>query len=232
MLMVNQEITNRKNTFFKDLSSTRNDMEWLIHKHLIRTPAYIFLDNQDKEQKLAEILKNYFNINYKDFIIVGSAQLGFSLNPQKNYRDFNESSDIDIAIINQNLFIELKQELYNFTDGLNNCWKGTHFHSNPREYTFLDNNSTPPKKYVIHENQFKYYKYLSQGWFRADFKPNEFEICRNNKKFSDFNKEIKKVFSRKIGLAIYENWFFFLDYHSRNLTKLKLKTEVEPNVAN
>ena len=43
-------------------------------------------------------------VHYNDIAIAGSAKVGFSLNPDKNYKEFNEKSDIDVIIISQPLF--------------------------------------------------------------------------------------------------------------------------------
>ncbi|MFB0772847.1 hypothetical protein [Proteus cibi] len=225
------EITQRREAFRKDLYSSKYNMEWIFHKHLINKATYAFLDNPDEEHELAVIVKEYFNVDYKDFIIVGSAKLGYSLNPKKNYRNFTAKSDIDVAIIDQGLFIDLKQELYDFTDGLCYDWNETVFHRNPTEYIHSADLEKKEGQRKIYENQFNYYKYLSKGWFRADFKPDEFEICRNGKRFIDFQSEIYSRFSKKIGLAIYENWFFFIKYHVKNLENLKLRTGVDTDVA-
>lgn len=229
--MSQDEINARRESFRRDLYSSKHDIEWIFHKHIINKSPYVFIENPDKEHELAKIVQEYFNVDYKDFIIVGSAQLGYSLSPAKNYRDFNDKSDIDLAIIDPNLFMELKQELYDFTDGLRTPWIETHFHREPKKYICSEDLQKPKKQRVIYGNEYSYYKYVSKGWFRADFKPNEFEICRKGKKFSDFQREIYEKFERQIGLAIYENWFFFMSYHIKNLEMLKLRTDVDTNVA-
>jgi hypothetical protein len=229
--MSQEEINARRDSFRTDLYSSTHDIEWIFHKHIINKSPYVFLENPDREHELAKLIQEYFNVNYKDFIIIGSAQLGYSLSPVKNYRDFDAKSDIDLAIIDSKLFMDLKQELYDFTDGLRTDWIETVFHPNPRMYIYSKDIHKTEDQRVIYENQFSYYKYLSKGWFRADYKPNEFEICRNGKRFIDFQREIHTVFKRKIGLAIYENWFFFMNYHIKNLEMLKLRMRVETDVA-
>lgn len=224
------EIEQRRESFRTDLYASKHGIEWVFHKHILNKTPYIFLDDPDREHELAQIVKEYFNVDYKDLIIVGSAQLGYSLNPRKNYRDFSDSSDIDLAIIDQKLFTELKQELYDYTDGLNMEWRETEFHSDPVKYIHFKD-LEKEKQRVIYANQLFFYKYLSKGWFRADFKPSEFEICRNGKAFVDFQRKIYEKFSRNIGLAIYESWFFFTSYHVRNLEKLKLNLGVDVDVA-
>ncbi len=43
-------------------------------------------------------------VHYNDIAIAGSAKLGFSVNPKKKFKLFNEESDIDVVIISQELF--------------------------------------------------------------------------------------------------------------------------------
>ncbi|MEU9082490.1 hypothetical protein [Streptomyces sp. NPDC048357] len=43
--------------------------------------------------------------------LVGSARLGYSMNPSKNYRKFHEGSDLDIAVISPELFEKAWGEL-------------------------------------------------------------------------------------------------------------------------
>ena len=224
------EIEIRRDSFRADLYSSSHSIEWVFHKHILNKSPYVFLNNPDQEHDLAKVVKEYFNVEYKDFVIIGSAQLGYSLNPNKNYRSFNEKSDLDIAIIDGGLFFDLKKELYEYTDGLSLDWSETTHYSKPEKYIRFKDIGKDKQK-IIYWSQFSCYKYISKGWFRADFKPKEFEICRNGKRFSDFEREIYKKFSRKVGLAIYENWFFFVNYHMKNLENLKLITEIDPNVA-
>ncbi len=224
------EIEKRRTSFRADLYSSKHSTEWIFHKHILNKAPYIFLEDPDKEHELAEIIKEYFNVDYKDFMIIGSAQMGYSLNPKKNYRDFTKNSDIDIAIIDSKLFSDLKQELYSYTDGLNLEWIETQIHQKPQRYINMKDIDKEEQR-IIYGNQFSYYKYMAKGWFRADYKPDEFEICRNGKEFSEFQRIIYDRFSRMVGLAIYESWFFFINYHVRNLDTLKLNMEVETNVA-
>lgn len=68
--------------------------------------------------KLAFIMDKHFNVGNKDFLIVGSAKLGFSLSPRKKLKvftpfhdDLRVQSDIDIAIISSELFDDLWEGL-------------------------------------------------------------------------------------------------------------------------
>ncbi len=44
----------------------------------------------------------HFGIHPNQVVVVGSARLGFSIAPQKRYKSFDDSSDIDLAIVAPN----------------------------------------------------------------------------------------------------------------------------------
>lgn len=44
------------------------------------------------------------NLHVNNIAIVGSAKLGFSLSPTKDYRAFNEDSDIDLVVVSESVF--------------------------------------------------------------------------------------------------------------------------------
>lgn len=49
--------------------------------------------------------------------LAGSARLGYSMNPKKNFRKFHEGSDLDIAIISSELFDKAWGELQEIIEG-------------------------------------------------------------------------------------------------------------------
>lgn len=93
----------------RDIELIKRDLEQLPPSHFItkwifdHTP-FVF-DGQEYEYiKWREELAKKLNIDPTDILITGSASLGFSLNPNKNFKLFNESSDIDVSIISQHYF--------------------------------------------------------------------------------------------------------------------------------
>src|SRR5690606_15793405 len=42
---------------------------------------------------------NQYGLHPNDVIVVGSGKLGFSVAPQKKYRPFGDSSDLDVVIV-------------------------------------------------------------------------------------------------------------------------------------
>lgn len=67
----------------------------------------------DQYDKFKKYVANKLDVHYNNIGIAGSAKLGFSLNPSKKYKEFNDNSDIDIIIVSKRLFNEFwEQYLY------------------------------------------------------------------------------------------------------------------------
>ena len=81
-----------------------------IADEIMAIPIPWFFTNrfpQEANQKFAAFrlyMANKFNIPPTEVFICGSALLGFSLSPHKNFASFNDKSDIDIVIISKRLF--------------------------------------------------------------------------------------------------------------------------------
>lgn len=125
----------RRNEIINDLKSMEGG---IFFKTYFKTTEVWYFNNQINSSpsvytpKLTSIMCENFNIEENDYLIVGSAKLGFSLSPWKKLRVFNPSddgenpqSDIDVAIISPRLF--------------NDLWKGlkilkyrTHVNAYPR----------------------------------------------------------------------------------------------------
>ena len=88
-------------------------------KHIVKSYNWYFSDylrvpqNEivDRMDYFKEIVSSYFGISFHSLQIVGSAKTGYSLSPQKVLRPFHDeipgepSSDIDIAVISEKLFL-------------------------------------------------------------------------------------------------------------------------------
>lgn len=72
---------------------------FLVSKWLTDRVPYLFGEKNEEFILWKEELSKRLNIDSKAIVFTGSSSCGFSMNPNKNYRDFNEKSDIDIALI-------------------------------------------------------------------------------------------------------------------------------------
>lgn len=88
-----------KDIFQKEL--LEDPISFLVSKWVLDRIPYIFNDDRNKYIFWKELLANKLKIDGKAIIFTGSSGCGFSLNPSKNYKDFDMESDIDIALISQ-----------------------------------------------------------------------------------------------------------------------------------
>ena len=74
----------------------------VIRKHVIFGDCWVF--RNDEYYELKADVADHFHVHPNEVLVVGSAKLGFSIAPHKRYREFGDSSDIDIAIVSSSLF--------------------------------------------------------------------------------------------------------------------------------
>lgn len=73
--------------------------KWIVE----RTPA-IFGDDREEYLRIKSLIAKGLNVDICSVVFVGSSCTGFSLNPDKDFKEFDEQSDIDIAIISNHHF--------------------------------------------------------------------------------------------------------------------------------
>lgn len=83
-------------------------LEWLVEER-----ACIGISS-DLQEAIAESVAGHFGISRRSVLVVGSARLGFSVSEKRTddgvkprYRPFTETSDIDVAVIDGELFDEM-----------------------------------------------------------------------------------------------------------------------------
>lgn len=145
-------------------------------------------------------------VHYNNIGIAGSAKLGFSLNPTKNFRNFNDTSDVDIIIVSQRLFNEFwEQYLYD-------SYKPT---------TRINN---------IYDVGFCIFrKYMRLDCFRNNEYYNNWQ-----KKIGGFEKDIQLRFQigNDIHYRIFESWDSVKMYYVSSINKLKGLEEGDYNEDN
>lgn len=79
------------------------------------TIPFVFENQYDDYISWRHELADKLNIDPSDIIITGSANLGISLNPYKNFKVFNQQSDIDICIFSEYYFSVAWHDLLNLS---------------------------------------------------------------------------------------------------------------------
>ena len=78
--------------------------EYVTSKWIIEKIPYIFGEDKPLYLRIKHKLSILLNVDSCSIIFVGSAGTGFSLNPNKGFKTFDDSSDIDIAIVSNYYF--------------------------------------------------------------------------------------------------------------------------------
>lgn len=126
--------------------------------------------------------------------MVGSCKLGFSIAPNKRYRHFGESSDVDIVVVSESLF--------------DNLWEKLHYYADHGGYW---------------ERLQEFKNYLFNGWIRPDKLPpsNSFEMASEWWEFFNELSRSGAYSSFKVRGAIYKNWYFLESYQLRSVSACK-----------
>lgn len=89
---------------FGALVRNSDDLAPIVEALVLDGVPYVFESRPQDWQDLRSALTRTLGTRSEDIFIVGSAKMGFSLAPRKFGRPFSEGSDIDVAIIDSELF--------------------------------------------------------------------------------------------------------------------------------
>lgn len=186
-----------KDDFIEELKKDYMSDDELVDRYILYGTPYIFEREEQKYFELKkEICSNFEIESKKNIIVVGSSKLGFSLAPNKRFREIQDDSDVDVAIIDEYLFDNYWKKLYEYNVSLRS------------------RNENEEKRYR------KFLEYLFKGWLRPDLFPFRY---KGQQDWFDFFKSIsyKNYDKRKVAGAIYRNEYFFKKYHEENIKSLR-----------
>ena len=96
--------------FWKEFSSLGQEVDYFVTARLFEgTPAV--WPQEFSYIKWRHLVATELGVDPMAVQLVGSARLGYSMNPKKNFRKFHEDSDLDIAVISAELFEKAWGEL-------------------------------------------------------------------------------------------------------------------------
>lgn len=169
------------NDFQNDLTAL-NSLQ-MVRKYVFNGASHVLSDPEYYE--LREEVCDHFDIEFNDVLLVGSGKLGFSIKPDRRYGEFNDDSDIDIAVVSTPLFQKV--------------WKEAYLYKKSGAYW--------PKC-----NQF--FNFLSEGWMRPDKLPSSkyFEFTGKWWNFFNHLTSTEKYGPYKIRAGLYHSWFFLQEY--------------------
>lgn len=177
-----------------------NSPSFICSKWILDRVPFLFNEDRISYIKWKEKLASKLGIDSKAMVLTGSSCCGFSLNPYKLYKKFNEESDIDIAIVSELYFDIAWKTLRNL---------GTkRFDLTPKQSSSLDD----------HVNRLIYW-----GTIATD---KLLEILPYGKKWSLHLIEMSKfepANGRTINIRLYKDYEALRAYQINNLGKLRIK---------
>lgn len=98
-------------TFYK-LYKGGVEVEWnsTMFHYLFDNVPYAFRNIPLLYENVKQYLAMRLDVHPDDIRLVGSAQLGFSLDPNQYGKEFTEKSDLDFVVVNEHMFHEIEED--------------------------------------------------------------------------------------------------------------------------
>jgi len=182
--------------FKNDLRSSKPEV--VVQKYLFDRSPYCFADNPQRYIDFRKEICEQFKIHLQNFAIVGSAKVGFSLNPTKFGVVFSDSSDVDVVLVSEELFQRLWIDLIRFRRD---------------EFAYL------PSEYKKQFNELQYI--LFWGHVRMDKLPNKFTAAKKWWEFFNRLSKDTRFGPRRIRAMIFKTWKHVSFFYEKNIMELK-----------
>lgn len=92
---------------FRDLAQQQNDAQLLDPCLRDERTPYVFQTKPETWDAFRGELVSRLGVSRNDIRVIGSGRFGFSMKPGKNLKSFADTSDIDVIVVNSNLFDQL-----------------------------------------------------------------------------------------------------------------------------
>jgi hypothetical protein len=196
----------------------------LAKLYLLEGTPYVFRQSPMKYMVFKEQVAQRFDVGSQDVCIVGSARLGFSPAPAKFGTGFDETSDVDVAIISDVLFDKGSRELFS---ELNSC-RPHLFEIRP--FTQQRAGAERAQKPVVDLDDWHKVKDAIRNYVYQNFNPGLLSPQNPLRKemFDNIGSTAglflalePKVFVSKIRCRIFRTWKAAEDYYANSLHELQ-----------
>ena len=178
----------------KGLTDKKTHAE-IVRKVLLTFPTLALIGEEERQFEILNEISQYFNIPINSIQVTGSAKVGQSFHKLSIFTP--KISDLDVAIINADLFIRYSELVYRLTNGF----------SDKTTFSKSDGNS----------NFSQYTKYISKGIFRPDLMPTCTDRAKWNKFFGQLSSKHRDLF-KSISAGIYLSQTYF-EYKQTSIIK-------------
>lgn len=165
-----------------------------VNKHLFHGIPHVFMNKENEYFEFRNRIADKFKISFHEVFIVGSGKLGFSYHKDKLF-DYN--SDIDVVIVNENLFEDFYSKISDYQYKLDKSYKIISSDERNTYYEFM--------------------RYLIKGWMRPDKLPTSFQIDLLKTEWFDFFESISyeksEVGDYKVSAGLFKNHSYLQKYY-------------------
>ena len=164
----------------------------IVRKHIIFGECCMLSSSEyfDLRSEVAD----HFRLHPNETLVVGSTKLGFSIVPNKQYRLFRDTSDIDVALVSSTLFDEFWEQVFRYR------YEGSDW----PEYN-------------------EFVRYFFRGWIRPDKLPRSpmFPLTENWRNFFQTITNSGRYGDHKIAGGLYKSYFFLENYQKICVEQLR-----------
>lgn len=166
-----------------------------VHDWLLSTSPFAFEAYSSEYFNFRQEISALLGVHSADLTLVGSAQLGFSLNPSKLMSHFGRESDLDVAVVSSVLFDEAWCELIRSDFGV-----------------FLLDVEEKKKFKKMRENFF-------EGYLRPDLIPGASELAKNwfPKLAGPFKSNVAR--RHEVKAWLFKSWWHFEAFYVAGIQK-------------
>ena len=193
-----------KEELLRQISATNNydDCLRIVRKYIIHGIPFVFKDNEEEYYEFRDSIAKHFKIGFHEVLILGSAKLGYSYHKPTV---FSSESDIDVALVNEDLFESYYINICNYQYDLENGKDSTSQYEKGEYNVFL--------------------QYLIKGWMRPDKLPDRLKIRSMKDGWFDFFRSISydncPAGNYKVSGGLFKNYYYLEKYYTESLIKIK-----------
>jgi hypothetical protein len=185
---------------FKSYIRTHSDEE-VVQFLLFDEIPYCFQNNLGLYKEFRSVICNNLSIHPQNFSIIGSAKIGFSLNVHKNIgKQFDESSDIDIVLVSNEMFERIWYKLLEF-----------------RKMIVYKLDEKAKQRFM------ELQKIMFYGRIRMDKLSNQFDYAKKWWEIFNLLSIEKKYGPRLVRAALFKTWKHVSDYYENGISQIRRK---------
>lgn len=196
---------------FKQILLSKSTEE-IVNRYIFSEPSFVFKEKPELMRLMRKHLCEHLDLSEEKIVIVGSAKLGFSLSPYNFPREFSPESDIDVLVVDSDLFDSIWMTLLKWwyprrtikLGGMENDWASAR-----RKDVFWGWVVPNEIRYegISFPDVLKPIRDISASWFNA------FRSLSLHPELSD----------RNVNGRLYRTWEHAMRYHCDGLRQISIK---------